>query len=356
MSIAQSAAAALRARGVKEPWRNIAYLTGNAVFMLVKKHPWQGAELTKLKELAKKNHCRLEWDPGAPPPPRIVKLLSTENVMTDNKPYLDTFGDIANTIHGFFSADKNQNRMAVNSLYTSLVAQAIFVVLAGFFFLIVPLLRRGPTGLTKINGVALGLAYVTCLGYGYLAVETVLIHELILFIGHPTYAVTAVILSMLLFSGIGSILAGKIPEEKLTKTLRLILILVLVLGSLQAWVFPKLLYHFALGLPGAVRFMLTLVILAPLGLVMGMPFPTAMRIIPSSASGIIPWAWALNGWMSVVAGLVTMVVSRIVGYSQAFGIALIFYAGALVLAGLLQKISLKPGEGGALSASSPAAE
>lgn len=341
MSIATSAAAALTDRGVKEPWRHIAYLTGNAVFMLVKKIPWSGEELDKLRAVAKKNRCRLEWDPSVKPPQHILDMLSSPNVMTDNKPYLDTFSDITDTAAAFFSEDKNQNQLAINSLYTSILAQIAFIVAAGIFFLFVPLMRRGPTGLKKIKGVGIGLGYVSCIGYGYLAVEIVLIHELILFIGHPTYAVTAVILSMLLFSGIGSILAGKIPANKLTTSLRLILLSVLVLGALQAWVFPQLLYQFALGLPMPVRFMITLAILAPLGLVMGMPFPTAIRILPESASGIIPWAWALNGWMSVVAGLMTMVISRVVGYSQAIGLALVFYAGALVLAGMLRKISLK---------------
>ena len=339
--IAHAAAAALRDRGVKEPWRHIAFLSGPATFMLVKKVPWSGEALARLHDVAKKTHCRLAWDPGGAENRQAKDMLSGNVLLTDNKPYLDTFEDITSSVAAFFSSDKQQHQRAINSLYTSIIAQCAFVLFAGIFFLLVPLMRRGPTGLNNIRGTALGLGYVTCLGYGYLAVETVLIHELILFIGHPTYAVTVVILSMLLFSGIGAVLAGRIPEAKLTRALQLILVAVLVLGALQAWVFPKLLYHFALGLPSVVRFIITFIILAPLGLVMGMPFPTAMRIIPTSASGIIPWAWALNGWMSVAAGLSTMIISRVVGYSQAFAIALVAYTLALILAGTLRKIGPK---------------
>jgi hypothetical protein len=339
--IAKAAAAALREQGAKEPWRNIVYLSGNATFILVKKYPWTEQDLEKVRTLAKENHLRLDWDPAKKPNGFALALLSEKDLITDNKPYLDSFADITFTLKEIFSGDKQENQKAINSLYISILAQIAFVVLAGFFFLLVPLLRRGPTGLNRISHVASGLAYVTCLGYGYLAVETVLIHELILFIGHPTYAVTAVIMAMLLFSGIGSVLAGKIQDDKLVKMLRLVLIAVVILGALQAWVFPKLLYHFALGLPMPVRFMITFVLLAPLGLVMGMPFPLAMRIIPESASGIIPWAWALNGWMSVAAGLSTMVISRIVGYSQAFGVALVIYALALYLVPRLTRIAPK---------------
>ncbi len=339
--IAKAAAAALRERGEKEPWRNIVYLAGNATFILIKKHPWEKADIEKVRKTAAQYHLRLDWDPAGKPNRNALAMLSEKDLLTDNKPYLDSFSDITATLASMFTSEKQGHQKAINSLYVSILAQIAFVVLAGFFFLIVPLMRRGPAGLNRISHVASGLAYVTCLGYGYLAVETVLIHELILFIGHPTYAVTAVIMAMLLFSGIGSVLAGRVKSEKLVKTLKLVLLGVIVLGALQAWVFPKLLYHFALGWPMPVRFMVTFILLAPLGFVMGMPFPLAMRIVPEKASGIVPWAWALNGWMSVAAGLSTMVVSRVVGYSQAFAVALVVYAVALLLVPRLSRIAEK---------------
>ncbi len=336
--IAQAAAAALKSRGVTEPWRHIAYLTGSATFILVKKNLWNDADLKKLRQLAKQYRCKLLIDPGIEPDEKNKALLSSSSLLTDNKPYLDTFGDIVSTVKGFFSSNERKSQLAINSLYTSLAAQTVFILLAGVFFLFIPLLSRNRAGLTKIKGVGWGLAYVSCLGYGYLAVETVLIHELILFIGHPTYAVTAVILAMLLSSGIGSIVAGMIPQDKLIRILRIVITTALILGVLQAWFIPKLLYQYGLGWPMIARFVTTCIVLTPLGFVMGMPFPIAMRVVPASASGLVPWAWALNGWMSVIAGLSTMILSRIWGYSEAFGIALIFYVAALALTGTLRKI------------------
>ncbi len=149
--------------------------------------------------------------------------------------------------------------------------------------------------------------------------------------GHPTYAVTIVILAMLLFSGLGSIASGWIPEARRQRALALVLVGVIVLGALQALVVPSLLKALFLGQPVALRIGITFVVLAPLGFLMGLPFPLAMAQLPERASGAVAWAWALNGWMSVVASLVTVVVSRLFGYSYAFGLALLAYAIAVAL-------------------------
>lgn len=178
------------------------------------------------------------------------------------------------------------------------------------------------------------LTYVACLGYGYLAVETVLIHELVLFVGHPTYAVTVVVLAMLLSSGAGSIWAGT-PEPS-ARNLRRMLGGVLILGVVQAFVVPPLLYGVGLGWPLPMRTLATFVALLPLGFAMGCAFPFAMRLIPESLSPAVPWAWAINAWMSVVGSVVTVMIARLWGYPHALGAALIAYALAALLAGRLE--------------------
>jgi hypothetical protein len=214
--------------------------------------------------------------------------------------------------------------------------QAIYVALVGLVCVLVPVLRRDE-GL-RGQGVAGGLGYVACLGYGYLAVETVLLHHLVLFVGHPTYAITIVILTMLLFSGIGSLLVERMPSDRLPTLLTRTLIGVVILGAVQAYAVPPMLYAFAFGLPLALRTALVFALLAPLGLLMGMPFPLALRILRPEAAGLVPWAWALNGWMSVVASLGTVLVSRLAGYHVAFAVALSAYVLAIGLARSLPRI------------------
>ena len=339
-NLVRSAAAALRGRGADPAWKHILYVVADSHLMLVKKRPWTKAERDHaVKVLQRYRFQRIIIDPTAQKLSKEGRgILSAEAVMTDDRPYLDRPDMVLDTLSSAVGMATGQDTGALATLYRSVVLQAAFVLVAGGLFIIVPFLGQGRSQVRDLQKVPLALLYVCGLGYGYLAVETVLVHELVLFVGHPTYAVTVVILTMLLFSGIGSVLTERIPMDKGVTALRGIIATVLVLGLIQAFVVPGILHAFALGLPPAVRMALTFVVLAPLGLLMGMPFPLAMRLLPKDAAGLVPWAWALNGWTSVVASLVTVVVSRIYGYSTAFGVALMAYAMALVLAGFIPQV------------------
>ncbi|MBT3220723.1 MAG: hypothetical protein HN348_16675 [Proteobacteria bacterium] len=343
--IARSATEALKKRGVSEPWKHMFYGTSGHSVLLVKKRPFTEAERDRAMAILAdyKKPPKFIIDPMAPLTPDVRAMLFDGPVMTDDRPYIDHGPKMfLRQLQQLWRRIDGKNAEApLAVLYRSIVIQFLFVMAVGLVLVFTPLLRRGPTNLVDTKGVAAGLLYVSCLGYGYLAVETVLIHELVLFVGHPTYAVTVVILAMLLFSGLGSIVVGKMPGEGLLKMLRWVLATVVVLGAVQAFVVPAILYSTALGLPLSVRLAITLVVLAPLGFVMGMPFPLALRLLRPEAGGIVPWAWALNGWMSVVASLATVMISRIYGYSYAFSIALLAYGLALALAGLVPRIGQK---------------
>ena len=117
----------------------------------------------------------------------------------------------------------------------------------------------------------------------------------------------------------------------MTKTNK-ILIAVLVLGALQAWVVPELLTTVALGLPLGARAGIAFAVLVPLGAAMGLPFPVGIRLLRPDAASLVPWAWAVNGWMSVVATLGTVLIARTVSYPAAFTAALLAYLLAFTLA------------------------
>ena len=74
---------------------------------------------------------------------------------------------------------------------------------------------------------------------------------------------------------------------------------------------------------------------------MGMPFPMGMRSLPDAGRPLVPWAWAINGWMSVVASLGTILVARMWGYTPGFLVALGAYVLAALLAGAMGRVRVK---------------
>lgn len=349
--IVRSAWAALAEDGVAEPWRHIALVGGRSRVVLVKKRPWTADDMARLSRgIAAVEDVSLWHDPtGAGPSAKLQKVLAGGTVLTDDHPYSDTPANFFETLRGALSRAEGEAMSPLQVLYRSLFVQVAFAVVAGFLFLGLPWALRGRGEMARVRGVGWLLLYVACLGYGYLAVETVLIHALVLFVGHPTYAVTTVVLAMLTGSGLGAMWAERVGGDPARLLVR-ILAVVLGLGLAQAWGVPAVLHPLGQTWPIAARVAVTGALLLPLGFVMGTAFPLGMRVIPEGATPAVPWAWAVNGWMSVIASLGTVLLARVFGYSVALLVALGAYAVAMGVVGHLAKVGVSSGAPGGASA------
>ena len=84
-----------------------------------------------------------------------------------------------------------------------LLAVLVISLVAVLVFLVLPLaLRRGPSRQSPLS-----LLYFVAVGLGYILVEIAFIQRFVLFLGHPTYALTVVIFLLMLSSGAGSLLS-----------------------------------------------------------------------------------------------------------------------------------------------------
>jgi hypothetical protein len=167
--------------------------------------------------------------------------------------------------------------------------------------------------------------YFALLGVAFLFVEIPLIQRWILLLGHATYAFTAVVLTLLLFSSLGSLLAARawLPRRGALGAL-------VGLALLTPWIVEQLAAG-TLGLPLPLRAGLATLSLAPLGVLMGLPFPLGLAWLERRAPQLVPWAWAINGCASVVAS----VLAAILGLSLGFTAVLWLGAGAYAAAWLV---------------------
>jgi spermidine synthase len=199
--------------------------------------------------------------------------------------------------------------LGVLVLLLVLVISAIAVVA----FLILPLALR-PSSSRKSP---LTLLYFVAVGLGYIMVEIAFIQRFVLFLGHPTYALTVVIFLLMLSSGAGSLLSRLwLPRAQMGW-----LPLLLVIATLAIYVFflPSRLAALV-GMDFGFRLFVSGILLVPLGFLMGMPFPTGLRALAASPAPEFPagenasdnaveWAWALNAGASVLGSVLAMVIA-----------------------------------------------
>jgi len=190
------------------------------------------------------------------------------------------------------------------------------------------------------------LLYFVAIGLGFIIVEIVMIQRFVLFLGHPTYAMTVVVFLMLLSGGAGSFASRYWLKE--------ILRVRAVLGAIVGLV---MLYAFALhtvlgglvGLPFTAKVVLSAILLAPLGFLMGMPFPAGLReiagqdgaFIKETENTTVEWAWAMNAASGVLGSVLAILLALNFGLNATLGCAAGAYLAAAVLTFLWQGLPMK---------------
>jgi hypothetical protein len=174
-------------------------------------------------------------------------------------------------------------------------------------------------------------ALVSLLGIGFMLVQNVVIQRFNLFLGYPTLSLSVAIFSMLAGGSLGSLIAHRWTQQQ--QLLRL--------AALSAFVIPVLLL-LNYGVPAATEFLLgnalpariafTALCIMPAGFLMGIFFPTALRLAGNgSSSKLIPLLWAINGTASVLGGGLTVALAKLFNYTYVLNVAVACYAFAVIL-------------------------
>jgi hypothetical protein len=196
-------------------------------------------------------------------------------------------------------------------------------------FLIIPLaLRRG-----ERHEKLVPLTYFVAVGLGYILVEIALIQRFVLFLGHPTYALTVVVFLLLLSSGAGSLLSRRWLVRSSHRLWALALIVLLI--SAYVLVLPELLSSL-LSFAISTRLAWSALLILPLGFVMGMPFPSGLRALAGDRTeNSVEWAWAMNASASVFGSVLAIVIAI------RFGLGITLASGACAyLVAMLFNVSL----------------
>jgi spermidine synthase len=214
--------------------------------------------------------------------------------------------------------------------YMILVFVLIEAIVVGAALILLPLL-----GLRAAKGHAKSklptFLYFLFIGLGFMTLEMISILRFTKHLGEPLYATSLMIACYLLAAGTGSALSGRLSPDP-RRGIVIATACILVLGGLHIVTVDPIMTHFA-GWPTAAKAILAIVLTLPLGFFMGWMFPCGLRIIGETAGSLVPWAWAVNGFASVAAPPLALMLSM----SHGFRFALIIALACYTLAGIASR-------------------
>ena len=197
------------------------------------------------------------------------------------------------------------------------------VVLALLLLALPAALARGPGRRPRARVVL----YFAAIGLGYLAAEIAAVQQLGLLLGHPVYAVAAALAAFLVCSGLGSVWSDRVRADRAWRAGAALLALLAVYAAILLGV-----VHRAQGAPLPARVAVALLALGPPALLMGLPFPLGLRALVGERTAVLAWAWAANGFASVIAAPLAALIALGAGSRVLFLFAAAAYGVAALAA------------------------
>ena len=318
--------------------------------ILVRPSGFSAADVERLRDWSASRQLDLDWYPGAvdpvpqyhiPQEPTLVRATraavahpDSARRFTDSYPFAVAPATDARPYPNRFLRAESLGQLLRSGGtswlpfaewgYIALVATLVqSVVLAALLIVVPALLRR--RGRAEGRSLLPVLAYFTAIGLAYMAAEIALIQQLTLLLGHPIYGVATTLAAILIFSGTGSMLSEHLtPDRARAVGVGLAAALVVFAAALLGMV------HVVHAAPFLVRATIAAILIAPVATAMGMPFPLGLRRIGDDSAGIA-WAWASNGFASVVGVPLAALIAVEAGSPMLFLVAALTYVGAALV-------------------------
>ena len=347
------AASALKAQGVSDPSQEIAvFRSWSTITLLVKKDGFSAQDTSRLVSFCDEMKFDVVYFPGVnesqvnrfnkfsePYYYEVISALLSDRTedfesdylfdltpVSDDRPFFFHFFKWDKIIPTYESmGEKWQPFVEGGYLAPVVLVQAVALTLV---FILLPAKRFEERGSTYGRwGV---LSYFLLLGFGYMFVEIALIQRFTLLLGPPVYAFSLVLAALLTSSGLGSLFSERL---RISSTIHVCLFIavMLVFYVIALHLFLDLLLPLDFG----VRVLASLVVLCPLGFIMGTPFPLGTRLVEKRNPRIMAWAWAVNGSSSVLGSVLSMIIALSWGFTSVLLLSTLAYLiAAAVMLGL----------------------
>jgi len=335
----------LRRMGIEHPESHLMIVSGGMpdgvwAETLLKKSPFTQAEVAAFRRWADYMKFDMIYDPYEMRPNvfnEVIRASRSEreaiikrypyNIkpVTDDNPFFFQFYRWRSLVSPLESGGGYFIERLPLSLAVLLVS-LVQILLLSIAFIIGPLLPRGGQ-LRAVRHKTRVLTYFGSLGLGFIIVEITLLQKYAVFVGGPIYSMAITLFAILVFSGLGSLMSQRFKDSP-DRWLKFIIIGLVGAVACEVvfinYTIPRLMF-----LSHAMRCGVTIAALAPLALLMGMPFPMGLRVTQRVGETIIPWAWGVNAVTTTLGSVLCVLVSMQWGFTVS-----LVAAGAVYLLGL----------------------
>ena len=271
------------------------------LFML-RKRPFTAAETAEISE--KWTQAKPVILPGGPAPPLLGDVLAGRKTLAQYEAESPRFVGAVWDDSPFYFAIERPFRMPA-----AIAEPLLKWLLLPSLLMLGVLAILGRPRRASIGPYAGSLVYFAALGFGFIAVELALLQNLTLLVGHPIFTLSVLLFTLLATGGIGSALSPRVSKHAAC-------LAVATIGAVEAIALPRLV-PMLLPLSLWARIAIAMVLIAPLGLGMGMPFPRGLRETGRGSLQSPPFYWGLNGIMSVIGSVTTVFVALMIGFQAA---------------------------------------
>jgi hypothetical protein len=213
--------------------------------------------------------------------------------------------------------------------YPLLIATLLLVLVLSVLLILAPLrsLARASPPQPDGPGLFRTSVYFGGIGLAFMFIEIVSMQRFTLYLAHPLYAIPVVLAAFLIFAGVGSRLAAQIPRRSARGRAVLAALGTIILLGLQVAITPFIFQH-TLQFSTLAKVVSVLALIAPLAACMGMMFPLGMSRLTYGNSALLPWAYGVNGCLSVVAAILSAVLAMHLGQTNVLLLAMVLYGCA----------------------------
>jgi len=332
--------------------KDVSYLSG----VLFKKSGFDEFDIQRLKTMTALLNLETIYDPTSKQEGIFKDLVESDNIYetvkkypnmkllpaTDDNPYFEHNTNFTDLSFADVKESFSQTERALITLSQKPAAEATLVVLLIQAVIISGLLiflpiyikfRKDPK--TKDIKKSKYIIYFALLGLGYIMIEICMIQKFTLFLGQPVYTMLTVISTMLIFSGIGSMLSEKVIAAFKKPAIIYIIIAAytVILGLLSPVIFEALMRADILW-----RVVISAALLAPLAFFMGIPFPYGMSKISGDSKLLVAYGWGVNGFFSVLGSIMVIMLSMSYGFRVVFVITALIYLAAMLTVRKLEAV------------------